>query len=151
MSVRTTWFQPIAILLNFCWRCYFFMEKHHISYGKSPCRLWKNLVLPSALVRGLAYVQNCMLTSCSSPRFGFFKKVLSLCPYHCLLQTVAFGPSGPLITQSLSWCIPSYLIILCTIFSNLMEVLHIWLYDLILRFIVTFSHFTSSDYSSSNQ
>ena len=72
----------------------------------------------------------------------FFKKVLSLCPYHWLLQTVAFGPSGPLITQSLSWCIPLYLISLCTIFSNLMEVLHIWLYDLILRFIVTFSHFT---------
>ena len=35
VSVWTTWPQLITILLNFCWHCYFFMEKHHISYGKS--------------------------------------------------------------------------------------------------------------------
>ena len=33
VSVRTTWPQPITILLNFCWQCYFTMEKCHISYG----------------------------------------------------------------------------------------------------------------------
>ena len=77
----------------------------------------------------------------------FFKKVLSLCPYHWLLETLAFRPS----VNSLSWCIPLYLITLCTVFLNLMKVLHIWLYDVILRFVVTFSHLTLSDYSSFNQ
>ena len=34
---------------------------------------------------------------------------------------------------------------------NLMKVLQIWFHDVILRFVVTFSHFTSSDYSIFNQ
>ena len=39
VSVRTTWLQPITILLNFCWHCYFFMEKHHIFLWKIPIPL----------------------------------------------------------------------------------------------------------------
>ena len=37
--------------------------------------LWKIPILPSAPAQYLAYMQNC--TSCSSPRFVFFKQVLS--------------------------------------------------------------------------
>ena len=56
-----------------------------------------------------------------------------------------------LIIHSPSWYIPLYLTTLGTAFLNIMKVLHIWLYDVILRFVVTFSHLTSSDYSSFKQ
>ena len=124
--------------------------------------LWKNTIFLMENPRTICGKTQCYLlrlredwrtcrTACRpvAPHLAlvFFKKVLSLCPYHWLLETLAFRPS----VNSLSWCIPLYLITLCTVFLNLMKVLHIWLYDVILRFVVTFSHLTLSDYSSFNQ